>query len=67
MISQPVLTKEMTEDQLMAALQANLHIIIRLQAWARGNRARKQIKFMKSKQIGSSRYFTFEEYKETLN
>ena len=67
MSSGPVVTKEMTEDQLMAALQANIWIIVRLQAWARGNRARKQIKFMKSKQIGSSRYFTFEEYKETVN
>lgn len=44
-----------------------MNLIIKLQAWARGNKARKQVNFMKSKQIGSSKYFTMVEFKETVS
>ena len=56
----------MTQDeQLVALLQQNIHYIVKLQAWARGNRARKQFVFLKSKQIGSAKYFTMAELMET--
>lgn len=51
----------------MKFLNKNIKLIVKIQAWARGNRARKQTAFMKSKQIGSSRYFTFAEFKETVS
>jgi len=56
----------MTDQEVLKFLQDNVHLIIKLQNWVRGNKARKQVAFMKSKQIGSSRYFTFVEFKETV-
>jgi len=39
----------MTDQEVAQFLKANVHLIIKLQKWARGNRARKQVAFMKSK------------------
>lgn len=55
----------MTEEESRRFILSNVNIITRLQAWARGNLARKQVEFLKSKQIGSARYFVFAEFKET--
>lgn len=41
--------------------------IIRLQAAFRGYQARKYISLLRSKNIGSSKYFTYEESKETIS
>lgn len=57
----------MENNDVKDLLQSNIHLIIKLQAWARGNKSRKQVKFMKSKQIGSSKYFTMVEFKETMS
>ena len=57
----------MENTQVKDLLANNIHLIIKLQAWARGNKCRKQVKFMKSKQIGSSKYFTMVEFKETMS
>ena len=57
--------KETPDDKLIALLHQNMHFIVKLQAWARGNRARKQFVFLKSKQIGSAKYFTMAELQET--
>jgi MORN repeat/IQ calmodulin-binding motif len=40
--------------------------IIMLQAAFRGFQARKYISMLRSKQIGSSKYFTYEESRETV-
>ncbi len=41
--------------------------IIRIQAAFRGYQARKYISMLRSKNIGSSKYFTYEESKETIS
>ena len=56
---------EMSNDEVVQFLNDNIKYIVKLQAWARGNKARRKVAFMKSKQIGSSKYFTFKEYQET--
>ena len=61
------MTKNMQVAEVKDVLAANIHLIIKIQAWARGNKARKHTKFLKSKQIGSSKYFTFNEFKETVS
>ena len=50
---------------MMELLMKNIHYVIKLQAWARGNKARRQFVFLKSKQIGSAKYFTMAELMET--
>lgn len=55
----------MEDDEALIFLQSNIKYIIKLQAWARGHKARQKVSFMKSKQLGSSKYFTFLEYQET--
>jgi hypothetical protein len=50
----------------IAFLQKNIRYIVKLQAWVRGNKARKELAFKKSKQIGSSKYFTYAEFNETV-
>ena len=47
-------------------LQDNMRMIIKLQAFWRGHTARRLISLMKAKQLGSSKYFTQEEAKETI-
>jgi hypothetical protein len=44
----------------------HLDKIIKLQAIWRGYHARKYISMLRSKQIGSSKYFTYEESRETV-
>ena len=44
----------------------NVDKIIKIQARYRGYNARKYIGMLKSQQIGSSKYFTYEESKETV-
>lgn len=41
-------------------------IIIKIQAWWRGTIARRHIGMLRSKQLGSSKYFTQEEARETV-
>jgi hypothetical protein len=41
--------------------------IIKIQAAFRGYQARKYISMLRSKNIGSSKYFTYEEAKETIS
>jgi len=55
----------MTDEEVISFLQENVKYIIKLQSWARGQKARKKVLFLKSKQIGSGKYFTFKEYQET--
>lgn len=40
--------------------------IVKIQAVFRGSQARKYISLLRSKQIGSSKYFTYEESRETV-
>ena len=47
-------------------LQQNVHMIIRLQSTWKGYRARRMISLLKAKQLGSSKYFTQEEARETV-
>lgn len=49
-----------------AFIKKNVKLIVRLQALFRGNQARKYMSMLKSKQIGSSKYFTYEESRETI-
>ena len=48
-------------------LKRHVKEIIKLQAAFRGYQARKYIQMLKSKNVGSSKYFTYEESKETLS
>ena len=47
-------------------LQKNMRMIIKLQAFWRGYTARRLISLLRSKQLGSSKYFTQEEARETI-
>ena len=47
-------------------LTQNIHLIIKLQAWIRGCRARRMLGMLRAKQLGSSKYFTQEEARETV-
>ena len=47
-------------------LQQNYRMIVKLQAFWRGYTARRLISLLKAKQLGSSKYFTQEEAKETI-
>jgi hypothetical protein len=40
---------------------------VRIQAAFRGYQARKYISMLRSKNVGSSKYFTYEESKETIS
>jgi hypothetical protein len=62
-----ILTQESLQSPKneMDYLLLNMHYIVKLQAWVRGNKARRQTEIIKSKQIGSNKYFTFAEFKET--
>lgn len=51
-------------DQLF---QDNMQYIVKIQAAYRGHLSRKLTSMMRSKQIGSSKYFTYEESKETIS
>ena len=46
------------------SFEANARLIIKLQAWVRGNKARKDFKFLQSKKLGADKYFSLEEYME---
>jgi len=59
--------KNMENNDVKDLLANNIHLVIKLQAWARGNKCRNNVKFMKSKQIGSDKYFTMAEFKETIS
>ncbi len=41
--------------------------IVKIQAAFRGYQARKYISLLRSKNVGSSKYFTYEESKETIS
>ena len=43
------------------------HHIVKLQALWRGNRARRDVEFLKKSKRADSRYFTIEESKETMS
>jgi hypothetical protein len=47
-------------------LRSNIRYIIKLQAWWRGHTGRRLISLLKAKQLGSSKYFTQEEARETV-
>ena len=42
-----------------------MHIVVKMQAWARRNKARRNYAYMRKKQIGSAKYFTLAELMET--
>jgi len=44
-----------------------MNSIVKIQAWFRGHNARKIIGLLRSKQLGSSKYFTQEEARETVS
>ena len=46
--------------------KTNMHKIIKIQSVFRGIQARRYISMLRSKQIGSSKYFTYEESRETV-
>ena len=54
----------MSDSEVRDFLSSNIHYIIKLQSWYRGNKGRRRILFLKSKQIGSKKYFTKTELKE---
>ena len=64
MKKQASLTKAMTDSEVRDFLSQNIHFIIKLQSWYRGNKARRKILFLKSKQIGSQKYFTKIEFQQ---
>ena len=45
-------------------LAKNIHYIIKLQSWYRGNKARRRVQFLKSKQIGLKKYLNKAENSE---
>lgn len=47
-------------------LTKKMKYIVKVQAWWRGHTARRLIGLLKSKQLGSSKYFTQEEARETI-
>jgi hypothetical protein len=47
-------------------LASKLKYIVKVQAWWRGNSARRLIGMLRAKQMGSSKYFTQEEARETV-
>lgn len=53
---------DITDDYL----KKNIKRIIKIQAAFRGHQARKYISMLRSKHIGSSKYFTYEESRETV-
>lgn len=53
------------DKRFLKRIQENMHLIVRLQAIARGNRAKKNYAYLRKKQIGSAKYFTLEELMET--
>ena len=50
------LTRAMTDSEVRDFLTQNIHYIIKLQSWYRGNKARRRILFLRSKQIGLKKY-----------
>ena len=42
-----------------------MHIVVKMQAWAKRNKAMRNYAYMKKKQIGSAKYFTLAELMET--
>jgi len=48
-------------DYVLQRHAFNIRIIVRLQAWVRGSRARRQAKFLKAKKAGANKYFTLDE------
>jgi len=46
-------------------IRANMHIVVKMQSWARRNKARRNYAYMRKKQIGSAKYFTLAELMET--
>ena len=53
------------DDKLLMKLRTNIHIVVKIQSWARRNIARRNFAYMKKKQIGSAKYFTLAELMET--
>jgi len=58
--------RNLSDAEYNTLLQQKLPMIIKLQAWWRGYHARQLISLLRAKQIGSSKYFTVEEAKETV-
>mmetsp|Transcript_18652 Transcript_18652/g.31901 ORF Transcript_18652/g.31901 Transcript_18652/m.31901 type:complete len:124 (+) Transcript_18652:413-784(+) len=58
--------KRLDSDEVMSFLHQNIGIVIGLQAWVRGNRDRKKVEMLRGKQMGSKKYFTKQEYRETF-
>jgi hypothetical protein len=44
-----------------------MKLIVKIQAWWRGYTTRRMIGLLRSKQLGSSKYFTQEEARETVS
>ena len=48
-------------------LLTKMKYIVKVQAWWRGYQARRLIGLLRAKQLGSSKYFTQEEARETIS
>jgi len=48
-------------------LKSKLKYIVKVQAWWRGQTSRRMISMLRAKQMGSSKYFTQDEARETLS
>ena len=60
--------RQFQEDrQLNKLLHSKMKYIIKLQAFWRGHTARRLISLLRAKQLGSSKYFTQEEARETIS
>ena len=61
-------TRRFAEDKdLNKHLQKNVKYIVKLQAFWKGHTARRLIGLLKAKQLGSSKYFTQDEARETIS
>ena len=52
---------------ILQHLERHIDEIIKIQATFRGYQSRKYMSMLRSKQAGSSKYFTYEESKETMS
>ena len=55
------------DKDLNNLLASKMKFIIKLQAFWRGHRARRVLSLLRAKQLGSSKYFTQEEARETIS
>ena len=53
------------DQEKLKIYKDNIPSIIKVQSLARGNLARSNFSFLKSKQMGSDKYFSLDEYIET--